>query len=133
MASELFCLGPDHADGLDLFGLDNPCHGRDVVGNAAVNFALEAFDNLGSADFPPLLCGGDLLSCIGLEDLRQYGERIGLAFVVVGGVRTALVCVKGVSDGLDAQLVKHVLVVLLGCESHRLLRIGSRTEQACGD
>ena len=45
----------------------------------------------------------------------------------------ALVCIKGMSDGFDTQLVKHVLVILLCCESHWLLSEGCCAEQAAGD
>ena len=133
MSSELLGLRPDHTYRLDLLRLDNPGDGRDVVRNAAVNLALETFDDLRPADLPPLFGGGHFLACIRLEDLRKHRIGIGLALIVIGSVRAALVCIKGMPDGFDTQLVKHVLVILLGSESDWLLRIGRCAEQAAGD
>ena len=95
--------------------------------------ALEAFDDLGPADFPPLLCGRHLLAFVGLEDLGQHRVRIGLALIIIGGERALLVGVETAPDGFDPELVEHVLVVLLGRESDRLLGVGSHAEQAGGD
>ena len=74
--------------------------------------------------------GGDLLAGFRPEDLRDYGEGIGLAFIIVGGIGAFLVRVEPAPDGFDAQLVHHVLVVLLRRERNRLLRKGGRAEQA---
>ena len=132
MSPELLGLGPDHTNHFNLLRLNRPGHAGNIGRYAAIHFALEALDDLRPADIPPLLGGGHLLARVRPEDFRNHGEGIGLAFVVVGGVRTLFVSVEPATDGLDAQLVQHVLVVLLSSESNRLLRIGSCEKQAAG-
>ena len=133
MAPELLGLGPDAADELDLLGLDRPGHAGDIGRHAAIDLALEALDDLRPADVPPLLRGGHLLAGVGPEDLREHGEGIGLAFVIIGGIGALLVRVETAADGFDPELVEHVLVVLFGRESDRLLGVGCHAEQAGGD
>ena len=133
MAPELLRPGPDPADELHLLRLDGPGHGRDVLGHAAIDLPLEVLDDLRPPDLPPLPGGGHLPARLRPEDLRKHGEGIGLALIVIGGVRAALVRIEPAPDGLDAELVEHVLMVLFGRERDRSLGIGRRTEQASGE
>ena len=122
MAPELLGLGPDPAHELDLLSLDGPGHVRHIGRDTAVYLPLESFDDLRPTNLPPLLRRGHLLARVRAEDLRKDGIGIGLALVVVGGVRTLFIRIEGMADGFDSQLVHHVLMVLLSRESDRLLR-----------
>ena len=129
MAAKLLRLGADAADEFNLLRFDDPGHARHVGRHAAVHLALEALDDLRPADLPPLFGGSHLLALVRLEDLGQDGIGVGLALVVVGGEGAARIGVEAAADGLDAQLVEHVLVVLFSGERHRFLRVGSSQQQ----
>ena len=130
MADELLRLCADHSYSLDLLGLDSPCHRRDILRKTAVELTLECLDDLRSADFPPLLLCGHTLSLIGLEKFRDYREWICLALVIIGCIRAALVRVEAATDRLDAELLEHVLMVLIGREHDRILCESGRGKQA---
>ena len=130
MSYKLFCLGADHSDRLDLLSHDLPCDIRNVLRKTAVDLSFEIFNDLRSADFPPLLCILYFLAVLGRHQVRNHRVWISLAFVVIGCIWAALVSIESASDGLDSELVKHVLVVLFGCERHGLLCEGCRTYQA---
>ena len=130
MSDKLLGLCADHSDSLDLLCLDSPCHRRDVLWETAVEFAFERFDDLRSAHFPPLLFCGHALAFICLEQLWDDRERICLALVIIGCIRAALVRVETATDRLDAELLEHVLMVLIGSEHDRVLCESGCTEQA---
>ena len=129
MAYELLGLGPDHAHIFHFFHFHRPGYVRHVFRYAAVHFALEILHDFRPSHVPPLFGGGDFLPGLGLHQFRDHREGIGFALVVVGGVGALLVCVEAAADRLDAQLVHHVLVVLLRRECHGLLCIGQGAEQ----
>ena len=97
MSYKLFCLGADHSDRLDLLSHDLPGYVRNVLRKTAVDLSFEIFNDLRSADLPPLLFILHLLAVLGRHQVWNDRERIGLAFVVIGCIRTALVSIESAS------------------------------------
>ena len=130
MSHKLLGLCTDHSDGLDLLCLDSPCDRRDILWKTAVEFALESLHDLRPAHVPPLFFSCHALAFICLQQLRDDRERICLALVIIGRVRTVLVSIEAPTDGFDAELFKHILMILLCGENDRILCEGRCTQQA---
>ena len=79
-------------------------------------------DDFRTALVPPHLRGGYFGAVVQCERVREIRIWIGLRFVVVGVIRGVLVAAWTGTQGLDAQLIHHVLVVLLGGEVDRRRR-----------
>ena len=91
----------------------------DVVRHEAIDIFREHVDDLGAALFPPHLRRRHLLAVVHRERVGNIGIGIGLRFVVVGVVRSIFVAAPTRAKRLDAELIHHVLVILVGGEGDR--------------
>ena len=87
-------------DGLDHF----PGDFRGVLRDAAEDFTIEVFDDLGAALFGPLRGRGDLLSVLQGEGDWQIGIRVGGGLVVVGVIGRGFGAAGTGAQGLDAEV-----------------------------
>ncbi len=91
---------------------DFPGHFRRVLRNAAQHFAVEVFDDLRPALIPPHGRRRDLLAVLQRKNVGQIRVRIRRGLIVVGMIRRVFVAAGAGAQGLDAELVHHVLMVL---------------------
>src|SRR5580704_8894526 len=103
--------------------VDRTCGGpgyfRHVARDTAEHFALEIFDDLRPSLMPPLCGGHDLLAVLERQSVRQVREGIGLGLVVIGVVGRFLIAARTRAEGLDAELIHHVLMVLFHRPVHQ--------------
>jgi len=89
------------------------------LGNAAIDFAVKVFDDFRAVLLRPLLRGGDRLTVFEDERVGEFGKRVGLGLVVVGGVSgIGVVAVRPLAQLFDAEQFHHQLVILLRGQSH---------------
>jgi len=91
---------------------DFPSYLGDVGGDAADHLALEIFHDFGTALILPHGGTGDLLAVLQCEYVGQVWVGIRRGLLVVGVVGSALVAARPGPQGLDAELLHHVLVVV---------------------
>ena len=117
VADEVFCDDGDVAVGF-VGGVDEfPLYVRSVGGDAAVDFAVEVFEDFGAAFFLPVLGGFDGFSILKDERIGEWGVGAGFGFVVVGEVVGGVGGAVGAgADFFDVEEVHEALVVLLGGE-----------------
>src|SRR5271168_4535497 len=104
-----------------------------MLGDAAVNFAVEHFDDLRTALLPPHFWGGDLFAVVQYESIGQSRKGIGLGLVVVGehGIGRVRPIAARTERG-DVQLFHHLLMVGFGVGLDlELLRRGTGTSRWC--
>jgi len=89
-----------------------PRHLRDSARYATEHFAIEVFDDLGTALLPPHVSRRDLLAVLQRQDFRKVWKWIGRRFVVVRVIGCGLVAARTRTQRADAELRQHVLVVL---------------------
>ena len=117
MTDHLFC---DYGDGAVCFscGFDDfpiyfGCIGRD----AAINFAVEIFHDLGPAFFPPRVGRGHLFAVFQKQRVGKVGIGVCFGFVSVLVVRRlGIHAVGAAAEGGDVEKVHHALMVLIGGE-----------------
>src|SRR5208337_698411 len=102
--------------------------GRD----AADHLAFEVFHDLRAPPLPPLTCRPDRLPVFQGERIGQIRKRIGPGFVVVGVIGGFFIAARPRTEGLDAELVHHVAMVLFCCPVHRLAAGRRENRSACG-
>ena len=129
------------ADGLGYFPSDFGYVGR----HAADDLAFEVREDFGVAGFPPLFGCGDLRAVFGDEQFGEIGKRVRFGGIVIGGVGGIGAAARTRAQLRDAELRKHVGVILRsgpgagigggrgrrlgGCETHG----SSEREQEEGD
>jgi hypothetical protein len=114
VAEELFADNGVVAD-FPVNSLDDfPSDFGGVLRDAPEDFAIEVFDDFGAALFGPLRGRGDLFPVLQGEDVGQIGIGVGGGLVVVGVVGRGFGAAGAGAEGLDAELIHHVLVVIGG-------------------
>jgi hypothetical protein len=110
--------GDDGDSGVDAGGGgdDLPGDFGDVGGDAAVDFAVEGFDDLGTALGPPEFGRGDGLAVVEDEGVGQVGPGVGLRLVVVGEAGGVGIGTDGGAEGGDVEEVEEALLVVGGGE-----------------
>ena len=91
---------------------DRPSDLGNILRNAADHLPLEVLDNFEAALAPPHFRGGDFFAILKFQDLRQIWEGIGLGFVVIGVIGSALVAVWPRPKRLYAELLHHILMIV---------------------
>ena len=107
------------SDHLVIDSRDGPRNFRDIFGNAAINIFFVALNDFRPTLVPPRLRSRDLLAVIEYERVRKNGVRIRLRFIVVGMIRRLFIAARPRTQRLDAELIHHVLVVLVRREGDR--------------
>ena len=103
---------------------DLPLDARSDFRHAAINLAIEVFDEFQSSSLPSLR-RRDLLSVLQHQGIGKFEILIGLRFIVVGGIRSfGIVAVGSATKLLDAQQSDQSLVIFL---SRQLDGRGRRT------
>ncbi len=135
VADEFFGDYRSESDVLAVSNDDFPRDAGDILRQAAVHFAFHVFHDLRPSLGPPHRCGGDFLPVRERERIGQIRIGVRERLVVVRMVGSFFVAAWPFAQFLDAQLIHHVLVVLLGGERDgrrivRLLRARWRDEQS---
>ena len=103
-----------------VFRIDySPRHVWHILGDAANHLAFKIFDDFGSALRPPHLCTRNLLAVLQGEHVRKIGEGICFRFVVIRVIGRVFVSARARAERIDAELIHHVLMVLVGSPIHR--------------
>ncbi len=118
-ADEVFGEDAIEADHLVVDGGDGPFHVGLIFGDAAVDILLVHLDDLRAALVPPDLGSGDGLAVVQFERVGEIGPGVGLRLVVVGVVGGFFIAAGTGTQRLDAELVHHVLVILVSGEGDR--------------
>ena len=103
-------------------GSDGPGDLGDVGRDEAVDILREHFNQLGAALVRPHLGSGDFFAVIHHQRIGDVGIGIGFRFIVVGVVGRVFVSAETGTQRLDAKLVHHVLVILVGSKGNRRWR-----------
>jgi hypothetical protein len=106
--------------------LDLPRDVRDVLRHAAEHLPLEHLHDLRPALVPPHGRGCDLAAVLERQDVRKIRVGVCQRFVVVRVVGVLFVAAGPWPQGLDAQLVHHVLSVGRRCFLGSGARLGGR-------
>ena len=123
-ADEVFGDNRSEANHLVIDG-GSPCHSGEVLRNTSVNILREHLDEFGAALIPPHLRRCHFLAIIQRERVRQVRKRICERFIVVGVIWRLLVPAWSGPERFDAQLIHHVLMILIGGKGAGGLRCGS--------
>ena len=91
---------------------DSPCHGRDALGHAADDFALEVFDDLRAPFGEPRRRARHAPAVRERQRIGEIRERIGERFVVVRVIGRLLVAARAWTKRPDAELFHHVPMVV---------------------
>ena len=100
-------------------GDDGPGDVGDIFGDDAVDVLVEIVDDLRATLLPPHVRSGDFLSIVECERIGQIGPGVGLRLVVICVVGSFRISAGAGAQGLDAELVHHILMVLIGGEGDR--------------
>ena len=119
-ADEVFGDDRREADHFVIDGGDGPVNLGNVCGHEAIDVLRKHVDELGAPLVPPHFRSRDLGAVVQGERIGKDGIGIGLGFVVVGVVGSVLVAAGAGAQRLDAELVHHVLVILIGGECDRI-------------
>ena len=121
VADELFCDDGDVAVGF-VGGVDEfPFYFGSVGGNAAVDFAVEVFDDFGAAVFPPhLWSGGFFWPLIVIRGSGRSEIRRNFSSFKIGRVWRSGIPVGTAAQCGDVQFVHDSLVVFFGGELNGL-------------
>src|ERR1019366_162599 len=95
-----------------------PRHLGNSLWNAAEHFTVEILDDLGTALVGPLGGGRHLPAVLEGQNVGKVGVGIGQDFIIVGMIRRGLRAAWAGPQGLDAQLLHHVLVILSRGPTH---------------
>jgi len=123
MAYELF---GNYGDVTILFvsGADNfPIYFWSIGGNAAINFAIEVFNDLRTALGPPHLCRFNFFTILQLQRIWEREWR-NFGIIVICRVRRICIAVSPTPQSSDMEQVHGALMVLLGSQVDRRGRAG---------
>ena len=96
-----------------------PGHVRHVARDATIDVLLVHLHDFRTPLVPPHRRRRHLLAVVQSERIGKIGIRVRLRLVVVGMIRSLFITARTGTQGFDAQLIHHVLVILIGGEGDR--------------
>ena len=126
-ADEVFGDHRVEADHLMVDGREGPSHFGHIGRDSPIDFLFEQLDDFGAALVPPEFGRRHFFSVVERERIGKIGVGICFRLVVVGVAARLLIAARARAQGFDAELVHHVLVVLVGGDGDgRVWSLGGR-------